>query len=250
MNPVYHILNGDALKDRFPASIQGELIVARECLVDGDVQGETLEEFFRNRAHFIVQTYGGYSKKDYERESVTEFDKMMSIQPESTVYFWFEDDLFCQVNFWFTAFLLSKHGHIHSAKLVRPEIHDHYGFGGLSSDKLVDLYHKPVTLNELGSIAQLWLHYQSGDTAQLLKTAQSLAGRYPFILPAVKAHLERLPTKSSPGRPKQSLTDIMSELNTTNFGKVFQEFNKRESIYGFGDLQVKRMYDEIVKSEE
>jgi hypothetical protein len=30
------------------------------------------------------------------------------------------------------------------------------------------------------------------------------------------------------------------------FGTVFQEFCKRESIYGFGDLQVKRIFDEVV----
>jgi hypothetical protein len=44
----YHILNGDALKGQFPSEIPGQLIVARECLVDGDVSGESLSEFFRN----------------------------------------------------------------------------------------------------------------------------------------------------------------------------------------------------------
>ena len=250
MSSVYHILNGDSLRDRFPSSITGELIVARECLVDGDVNGKALNEFFENRARFISETYGDYSIEDYREETVTEFEKMLSIPTESTVYLWFEDDLFCQVNFWFTAFLLSKHGHVQSAKLVRPETHNQYGFGGLSSDQLIDLYNNEVILDDLGSISKLWLHYQSGDTNKLLGTAQSLEDQYPFILPAVQAHLERLPTQNSPGRPMQSLIDIVSELNTTSFGKVFQEFNKRESIYGFGDLQVKRMYDEIVKSEE
>ena len=35
----YHILNGDSLKDVFPKEIYGTCIVARECLVDGDVSG-------------------------------------------------------------------------------------------------------------------------------------------------------------------------------------------------------------------
>jgi hypothetical protein len=37
----------------------------------------------------------------------------------------------------------------------------------------------------------------------------------------------------------------MEDLETDEFGPVFKEFNKRESIYGFGDLQVKRIFDEI-----
>ncbi|GJM35445.1 MAG: hypothetical protein DHS20C18_44460 [Saprospiraceae bacterium] len=41
----YHILNGDSLKEQFPENIQGEIIIARECLVDGSVKGRTLVEF-------------------------------------------------------------------------------------------------------------------------------------------------------------------------------------------------------------
>ena len=37
----------------------------------------------------------------------------------------------------------------------------------------------------------------------------------------------------------------MDELNTEQFGLIFKEFCNRESIYGFGDLQVKRLLDEI-----
>ena len=228
----------------------GSRIVCRECLVDGDVQGSDLEEFFRIRAEFISNLHGSVSIEDYYQNAVSAFEKIKEIPRHSKVYLWFEDDLFCQVNFWFTAYLLSEHGNIRSAKLVRPKKHDHYGFGGLSSDKLIELYQNSLTLDELGLIAQLWMHYQSGDEALLLKTAKSMVDHYPFILPAIKAHLDRTPTENSPGRPRQSLIDIMSELETTSFGKVFQEFNKRESIYGFGDLQVKRMYEEILKSEE
>jgi len=59
---------------------------------------------------------------------------------------------------------------------------------------------------------------------------------YPFILPATKAHVERKPTNENAGRPIQSLITIMKELETEEFGPIFREFNKRESIYGFGDL--------------
>ncbi len=40
MRKQYHILNGDSLKEQFPENIQGDIIVARECLVDGNVKGK------------------------------------------------------------------------------------------------------------------------------------------------------------------------------------------------------------------
>ena len=59
MSQTYHILNGDALLDFFPESIlSGEIIVARECLVDGPQDGETLETFWETRSNFIAGEYG------------------------------------------------------------------------------------------------------------------------------------------------------------------------------------------------
>jgi hypothetical protein len=41
----------------------------------------------------------------------------------------------------------------------------------------------------------------------------------------------------------------MDELGTTDFGLIFKEFNKREAIYGFGDLQVKRLLDGLLNKD-
>ena len=101
---------------------------------------------------------------------------------------------------------------------------------------------------ELNTIASLWESYQNDDTERLIHAAKELESVYPFILTAVEAHLERKPTNENAGRPIQSLITIMEELDTEKFGPVFREFNKRESIYGFGDLQVKRLFDEIINN--
>jgi len=71
---------------------------------------------------------------------------------------------------------------------------------------------------------------------------------YPFIMNAVEAHIARNPMGNDGGKPMKTLKEIVKNLGPDNFGKVFAEFNKKESIYGFGDLQVKRMFDQIVKS--
>ena len=61
----------------------------------------------------------------------------------------------------------------------------------------------------------------------------------------VKAHIERFPKDGSKGRPEKVIEDIIKNVST-DFHKVFKEFCNRESIYGFGDTQVKVIYDKVM----
>lgn len=241
----YHILNGDALKEQFPKNIYGEIIVARECLVDGPANGNNLEELFKTRSKFISDNYDGYSEHDYYQKTVPEIYKIQNIADNAEINLWFEDDLFCQVNFWFTVDLLINSKKKNFIFLIRPKSHNKYGFGGLNKSELVSIYEQKITLTQLDKIASLWEFYQNNNNEKLLLVAQELESNYSFLLPAVKAHLERIPTQGSLGRPSQSLIDIMKDLNTQKFEPVFKEFCIRESIYGYGDLQVKRLLDEL-----
>lgn len=247
MKNQIHILNGDSLKEQFQNEIAGDTIIARECLVDGDVEGETLDELYTTRAKFLSQNYGG-TESDYYAKAVAEFNKIQGIDSGSDINLWFEDDLFCQVNFWFVASLLQKASKHDGVFLVRPTTHTPYGFAGLSQRELVSIFDNRTPITQLSEIAALWDAHQSEDLEKLVGLAKELKEEYPFILPAVEAHLERIPSSESLGRPTESLISIMKELNTDEFGPVFREFNLRESIYGFGDLQVKRLFDAI-KSE-
>ena len=248
MRNQYHILNGDSIKEQFPVSLQGEIIIARECLVDGSVKGNSLTNFFKTRAKFISSNYDGYNEHDYFEKTVPEFQKMQNIPDNVDINLWFEDDLFCQVNFWFVINLLSQSHQNNQFFLIRPKSHSQYGFGGLNKSELISIYENRLELTELNKLARLWESYQINDTEKLIDTARKLENEYPFILPAVKAHIQRIPVNGNAGRPTQSLITIMEEFKTEEFGPVFREFNKRESIYGFGDLQVKRLYDEIINN--
>ena len=247
MKKQYHILNGDALKDQFPTTITGATIIARECLVDGPVEGKHLEELYTTRASYLSQTYGG-TIQDYSDQTVVEFQKILNLEENADVYLWFEDDLFCQVNFWFVLYLLQQKNRNNSIYLVRPPAHSSYVVGGLSEPELISCLKNRVLLAEAEKMAQLWILYQKGDTHELLALANEFKDQYPFILEAVNAYNDSIPANGNPGRPTTSLVSIMRDLKTQNFGKVFQEFTKRESIYGFGDLQVKRLFDDILSS--
>ncbi|MEO1023539.1 MAG: DUF1835 domain-containing protein, partial [Bacteroidota bacterium] len=150
---------------------------------------------------------------------------------------------------WFVAHLLTHYSKQIPKKvsLVRPPKHTPYGFGGLNENELIEAYEHRIPLDKLNTIARLWEHYRYDNTEALISQAKELEKEYPFMLPAVQAHLDRIPTDTYPGRPVQVLKDIMEELQTRDFGTIFRAFNQRQSIYGFGDLQVKRMYDDLIQ---
>lgn len=105
-----------------------------------------------------------------------------------------------------------------------------------------------MKLIQVEKLAGLWKLYQHQKTDEMLKTAQHLKRELPFLLPAVQAHIDRIPSNGNPGRPVQSLKVIRKELNTDDFSEIFKEFSKRESIYGFGDLQVKRLFEKLTSN--
>lgn len=249
MRKQYHILNGDSLKQKFPENIDGELIVTRECFVEGDVKGKNLDELFTSRAKFLSQSYGE-TEQGYFEKVVSEFQKIKNINSDSDINLWFEDDLFCQVNFWFVSHFITNNIENTHVYLVRPESHNQFGFGGLSYSGLNSIYKNRSILVEIDKIASLWESYQNDNMGKLINTVRELESIYPFILPAIEAHIERKPTSETPGRPIQSLITIMKELETEEFSPVFREFSKRESIYGFGDLQVKRLFDQAINDRQ
>ena len=243
---TYHILNGDALREQFPNTLKGNVLVARECLVDGDVKSQTLEELFQVRAKYLSETYGDITVEDYQNQTVKEFEKIKAIPDGSEINLWFEDDLFCQVNCWFVCHVLMQLVKEADVFLIRPKVHTPYGFAALDQPGLVQVHTDKVRIDGLRRLAGLWEAYRAGDLDELVKIGQELQAAFPFIPAAIQAHLDRLPKEGSLGRPKESLKQIINELQTKEFGRVFKEFNQRESIYGFGDLQVKRLFDEVL----
>lgn len=249
MNKLFHIVNGDALKEKFPDSLKGEIIVFRECLMDGNIDGHNLTDFYKTRAEFIRKNYHDFKASDYYEMTVTEFEKIQQIPQDADINLWFEDDLFCQVNLWFTINLLDSFRKHQQLFLIRPQSYSAYNFAGLSTTELESAFRNRLKLKDIHTLATLWEHYQKNDLKNLLSAAMELKEVYPYILQAVNAHIERIPKNGKPGKPSETLKRIMNDLHTTEFAPVFQEFCKREAIYGFGDVQVKRLFDEIIQND-
>ena len=246
---VYHILNGDALNDVFPDQIIGERIVAREALVDGEVSGETPEALYTSRSKFFSENYTDCQAADYEKKSIIEFKRIQSIPTNAEVNLWFEDDLFCQVNLWFVIHLLCAIDKNHSIYLIRPTACLQFGFGGMDSVELNEAFHsrKEIPPSDLAVWKLMWKHYQQSNTTAMLQIAGNFSEHYPFLLLAVKAHIGRLSVDGKVGRPERVIIQIMEDLKTKDFRLIFREFCKREPIYGFGDLQVERIWKKVIE---
>lgn len=249
----YHILNGDALKVRFPRPLKGSVIVMRECLVDGDVQGETLSDLYQTRTDFFASHYKGYSEGDYFNKSISEFSKIQGIPKECEINMWFEWDLFCQVNFWFVMHLLDKHylyRNTHALFFVQPKQGSEYSFAHMTDDELISAHRDKLRIeySEADKFSQLWHAYQINDDQAMLRIGRDLEPKYPHVSRAIQAHIDRRSVDGNPGRIERSLIRIMEDLKTQEFGPVFKAFCKREGIYGLGDAQVRRILSAILGS--
>ncbi|MHA7128081.1 DUF1835 domain-containing protein [Algoriphagus namhaensis] len=238
---IVHVLNGDALAERFPHSIIGEKIILRECLCIGPVQHQSLEELFLTRHEYLKSLE---PNSDYADLVISEITKLQTIPQDTEVYFWFEEDLFCQINFWFSVFLASQR--THKLHLVLPHTSMEYGFAALNEEGLVQAWRKSMVLsqNEVEVIGKLWELFTASKPRQALSLAQSVAERLPFLSPAIQAWMTTR-TDNQDDNPKSLLVKISEELDTDDFGKIYKAFHKQYPIYGYGDLIVRRLWDEV-----
>lgn len=237
-----HVLPGDALAGNFyKADIKGEVVVCRECLIEGDVKAENISDFWRIRANFIKSGYGETEEK-YHETVAGELQKLENLAPETEVNLWFEYELFCQTNMWFCLYLLHETSAIiyRVAPVVRVNDEIWKGFGDLSAEELRECFAQRIKFekDDVALGANLWKAYQNADYEKLEKLSETNSPCFPFLKEVCLAEIE----KNS--RPKNILREI-TKNKTSEFNEIFAEFSRRAGVYGFGDAQVKRILQEI-----
>lgn len=244
---VYQILNGDALAEKFPSKeLPGQVVVIREAFIEGPLTKMFSNDFWENRIDFVLHTYEA-GKDEYENQFLSQLRILDTIKSGDKVYLWFEDDLFCLVNLLFTIVYLSKKS---DAALYRvfPEKDDKRwkGFGHVHEKQILHLYEHamPIDNDDIRLAEQLWEAYIADDRERLKALSFSDSNAFRFLPQVIQAHLDRNPEDGSNGRPQQTLIDILNE-GKTNFYEIFDDFWKKEAIYGFGDLQVYNMLKEM-----
>ncbi|HMS08456.1 MAG TPA: DUF1835 domain-containing protein [Pyrinomonadaceae bacterium] len=233
-----HVLPGDSVAEAFAAAgLDGETVVCRECLVDGDISGETLEEFWDLRANFIEVHYSG-DPLEYRERVAYELERLLDAGPEDEVFLWFEYELFCQANMWFCLTLLkttqAKVFRVMPAGLEPDKIWD--GFGAMTADDLAGCFDERVefTAADIDAACDLWKAFRDRDSGRLLELGEYRSSAFPFLKEVCRAAAE-IET-----RPQDIVNELLANGHTA-LEDVFPEFRKRAGVYGFGDLQVERL---------
>lgn len=252
IDKVYHVLNGDCLAEQLKqTTLNQDFIICRECLIDGELKADNLVDFWKVRAEFIASGYQ-VSSQDYFVKTVTEFDKLNAIPNDLEVCLWFENDLFCQANMWFMLAFLSKKSTLNLYRvfpIIENNVENWKGFGNNDANDLERAYSEKVLFQpkdiELGQ--KLWAAYQANDFTNLKKLSKQKSACFAFLEEVCQAHIERFPVDKSLGRPEKVVKEII-EMKSSDFQEVFKEFSAKEGIYGFGDLQLKSIYDRQMES--
>lgn len=242
-----HILTGDGLANYFRyASIDGSVIVSRECLIDGDVGGNDLKDFWATRANFIADTYKD-STTNYLEKVASEYEKIFFLSAEDEVNLWFEYDLFCQVNMWFTISLLHL-ANLKNIYRISPQVRENEspwrGFANADSEELQQCFTQRIKFEEKDLIlgTNLWEAYQSNHLIKLQEYAQTQSDCFPYLKEICEAEVAR----KEQNEPQKFVEKLMLG-RMTNFGDIFSHFSKQRAIYGLGDLQVKQIYEKITQ---
>lgn len=237
---IYHVLPGDAQVEEFKKTdIEGEVIICRECLIVGDVNAETLPEFWEQRAHFILSEYGEDEIEYYEKVA-DEVAKLLDADSEDEVNLWFEYELFCSVNLWFCLWLLNETGaRIYRVEpIVLSETDRWLGFGKLDEDNLKTCFNARTKFRaeDVALGAELWNAYRKNDRVKLAELSNSTSPCFPYLRDVCEAAIEK------ESRPSEIIAEIQFE-GKTEFKDIFPEFTRRAGVYGFGDLQVRRLIE-------
>ena len=237
-----HVLAGDSLAEVFKKTgLEGDAVVCRECLIDGNLGGELLWDFWKTRASYISAAYDA-TKEDYYRKVVGEFLKLVRGDADE-INLWFEYDLFCQTNMWFILSLLAKVP-LKNVFRVEPGVRESIwsGFGNHDVEQLRKCFENRTrfTFDEVQLGVGLWHAYKTGDLNHLEKLSAQNSKCFPYLREACSAEIDR----KKNNRPQQTLRNILNR-GKKDFAEIFKEFTAAEGVYGFGDLQVKLMLNQI-----
>ena len=238
---IYHVLPGDAQVEDFRMTgIEGEVIVFREAFVTGPIDAIDTNEFWDQRARFILSEYGD-DEIAYQEKVADEILKFDEIKAGDDLNLWFEFELFCSVNLWYCLSELKESGaNIYRVAPANLEPDDVWkGFGGHGPNELQTAFDGRVemTTEELMVGSQLWDAFRLRDRSELRKLGEYRSPAMPFLKEVTDAAAE-IDTL-----PKQIVREIKSEGLAT-LDEVFPKFRERAGVFGFGDLQVEKLMAE------
>ena len=253
MSKKVHILNGDSALDIFLATgIEGEHIVFREMLCQGQCKEPILSPAFWQERKLFFKEHYDVSHEEYEIEAEKEISRVNDfLDSETEICIWFEYDLFCHVNMFSIISYLNQKSKIDNVHIIcsgRNFGDDQLkGLGELTSEDFVKLYEHKRLLSKIDFefANYFWMLYQSDKHEELFSFTFHTHPTFIYLKDCMIAHFYRYPDKKTGLSYSQNI--ILKQLNESpkTRDELVGILLKTQGYYGFGDIQYKKMIKDL-----
>lgn len=247
---ILHITNGTSLTDYLEKlEFNGNILTWHEMLCEGPTQKEiNTPEFFKLRKTFLEYHY----KVEYDIEKIkTEFDKLNDVSKYTEIVLWFEYDLFCHINLIAAISLIKQKnitlplylvcsGRVEGEKELK-------ALSLLTKNQLLNHYENRVklTVDDIATAQKAWRIYCESDH-NLLKELITRPSNFKYLSNCLKAHLRRFAdTRSGLNTLEYNTLKLIKEHQIKSRHHLLGYCLHYQGYYGFGDLQLKRMIDDL-----
>lgn len=247
MTKVLHILNGDSTATILnETSILGDIVVWREMFCEGPICKEVGSDEFWLKRYDYFENELGVTKLEYYDKTIKEIIKLEDVSNYDEVVFWFEYDLFCQVNLMaLCSYLMENYSK--SALYYLICTGKEKGTNQLQSlaDYNVDYYPKllenkiKLSRSKLLFAKQCWELYVENIPEKLKLFNFNKYSKFAYFKMAINQHLERFPKSNGLNQIQQKILEVI-DADNFNKNQIVREmliWQNTVTVYGFGDLQ-------------
>ena len=240
------MLNGDSLAAKF--DLEGDRAIMREALIDGPLRPAIDADFEQVRVEYLEAAYPEV-KMNYATQVAAEWHKALQTRADR-IYFWFDADAFCQINFLFWLEWLYMHPAIMERKhifYIRPQPEE---FGEMSTADHFGCFNDAMPLGSilLQPAHACWMALAMGDFEVLEASIKLIPQNHFALRSALNWYVKNYwPDKN--GRPKLAIElekyyARNPQIAAYSKQEKFRIFSQQYKKAGLGDLQFWRMIGE------
>ena len=258
---MVHIRCGEDIRHGLKvAGFAGAFVEFSDPYCQGPVPRLDRDAFLDRRAGFIASSYEG-PVKDARDRLKAEYDRVDALGAGDRVTLWFEHDSYDQL---ILARLLAHFSRLGARPDLQmicidrvPGVPGFVGLGQLHPEVLLWLWEnelKPVTDAQLALGAEVWNAVTDPDPTELARIARDGTPALPLMAPALRRHLQELPSaRTGLGLTQTLALSILAEADGESLpaGRIFHALMTRyEPLPFLGDLMFWHILQDLARGTE
>ena len=249
---ILHITNGDSLTERLESiHLNGEIVVWREMLCEGPTISQVGDaRFVALRKKFLQEEYG-VSDTFYEKEFLSQLNKLDAIDKYDEIILWFEFDLFCHINMLAAISYLIQKKKTESLYLVCsgrvPGEKELIGLSELNDKQLMSHYENKIKLSEddLDMAQFIWQLY-CGKDPNKLKPEIRKSSNFKYLSSCIRAHIERYPNvHTGLNSLETNILRLIEREHITSEHQLCGYALSYQGYYGYSDTMILKIIDKL-----